>query len=184
MTRILTTALLALFAIPATADDIDDLARDLEKILGRGSVQVVGTTSPGREGVVTRLSAGMLVDAMNRERAAHGLAPLRLDRRLSMAAEDRIDDMFKNSYFDHVAPDGTQPFVWAGRRGYNYRTMGENLAVGYRTSANLVEGWMGSEGHRKNILGSRFEEIGIAISAGSPSRQFAGPTVVALYGSR
>jgi len=167
MIRILTIFMLASLALPVAAGD-------LEKTLGRSSLEVRAV----------QLSAAMLVDEMNRERARHGLAPLRLDSRLSLAAEDRINDMFDKRYFDHVAPDGTPPFVWAGRRGYGYRAIAENLAVGYRTSSNLIEGWMGSAGHRKNILGKRFEEVGIAISAGSPTKQFGGPTVVALYGSR
>jgi uncharacterized protein YkwD len=69
-------------------------------------------------------------------------------------------------------------------RGYRYRMAGENLAVGYRSSSAVVDGWMGSPGHRANILKSGFEEIGLAVANGSPTRGYGGPTVVALYGSR
>jgi uncharacterized protein YkwD len=175
MKKVLAFVLLAI-AMPAFAGDLSDLARDLERALGRGSVQVSGKPA--------RLSAHSLLAEMNRERAAFGLTPLRLDSRLSMAAEDRIDDMFSKGYFDHVAPDGTQPFVWAERRGYDYRTIGENLAVGYRTSQRVVDGWMHSAGHRRNILGREFDEVGIAITLGAPMERFAGPTIVVLYAAR
>ena len=130
-----------------------------------------------------RSRAATLVDAMNRERAAHGLAPLRLNARLSLAAEDRIDDMFAKRYFAHVSPDGIDPFEWVLQRGYRYRLIGENLAVGYRGRA-VVDGWMHSPGHRENILQRGFDEVGIAIADGSPRRGYRGPTVVAIYGRR
>jgi uncharacterized protein YkwD len=117
---------------------------------------------------------------MNRERVARGLVPLRLNQSLSLAAHDRIGDMFAKNYFAHVSPDGIQPFVWARQRGYRYRIIGENLAVGYRGAA-VVDGWMRSPGHRENILQEAFDEVGIAIADGSPRSGYRGPTVVALY---
>ena len=79
-----------------------------------------------------------------------------------------------------MAPDGTQPWVWVSRRGYRYRTVGENLAVGYGTADRVVRGWMNSPGHRANILQHGFDEVGIAIADGAPLRGYAGPTVVAI----
>lgn len=131
---------------------------------------------------VRGMSAEALVEAMNRERVAAGLAPLRLNAALSAAADDRMHDMFTKHYFEHISPDGIDPFTWAERRGYNYREIGENLAVGYRRASDVVDGWMHSEGHRENVLGRDYEEIGIAVAEGAPRRPFAGPTVVALYG--
>jgi uncharacterized protein YkwD len=125
-----------------------------------------------------------VIAAMNRERAAHGLKPLRLNLQLALAAEDRIHDLFGKHYFGHVAPDGTQPFVWAEARGYNYRVIGENLATGYPTPAAVVDGWMHSPGHRANILGADYDEVGVAIAPGSPVDKYNGPTYVAIYGER
>jgi uncharacterized protein YkwD len=129
-----------------------------------------------------RTPAEVIVAAMNRERAARGLRPLRLNPRLSLAAGDRIKDMFAKNYFAHVAPDGLEPFFWAKHRGYRYRLIGENLAVGYSGTA-VVNGWMKSKGHRENILKRGFEEVGIAIADGAPRRGYRGPTVVAMYGT-
>ena len=125
-----------------------------------------------------------LVAAMNRERIARGLGELRLNSRLSRAAQDRVEDMLAKRYFAHVSPDGVDPFTWVLRRGYRYRLVGENLALGYRGSQSVVTGWMNSPGHRANILKSRFEEVGIAFVDASPERGYRGPLVVALYGTR
>jgi len=125
-----------------------------------------------------------IVEEVNRERARYGLGPLRLNSKLSAVARDRADDMFAKRYFDHVSPDGIDPFTWALRRGYRYSIIGENLALGYRTSNSIVDGWMHSAGHRKNILTRDFDEVGIAIGNGSPTRGYRGPLVVALYAAR
>lgn len=199
-------AVLLLAAAPSTiaenrrqgrTSDLERLAADLERALGRGSVTIergpsrkpvarpasrVRETRPADVQTTGNVEANLdaIIDAMNRERIAKGLNPLRLNDTLSAAAGDRVDDMLDKRYFDHVSPDGMQPFVWAKRRGYDYRAIGENLAVGYRGTA-VVNGWMSSPGHRANILGSAFDEVGIAISDRAPIRGYAGPTVVALY---
>ncbi|HEX2122716.1 MAG TPA: CAP domain-containing protein [Thermoanaerobaculia bacterium] len=125
-----------------------------------------------------------IVAEMNRQRAAHGLVPLRLESRLTQAAGDGANDMFAKRYFDHVSPDGIQPFTWVRKRGYRYRIVGENLALGYRSGAAVVDGWMRSPGHRENILQRSYDEVGLAVADGSPTRGYRGPLVVALYGAR
>jgi uncharacterized protein YkwD len=158
---------------------LERLAAELEQKFGKGSVSIE-RSAPARARVGT--GADAIVAAMNRERTSRGLRPLRLNDRLSLAANDRIGDMFAKNYFAHVSPDGVQPFVWAQQRGYRYRLIGENLAVGYRGIA-VVDGWMRSPGHRENILQRGFEEVGIAIADGAPQRGYRGPTVVAMYGA-
>lgn len=130
------------------------------------------------------MSAESVVDAMNRERAARGLAPLRLNARLNAAAQDRARDMFAKHYFEHVSPDGIDPFSWVDREGYDYTVIGENLATGYGTATSVVDGWMDSPGHRENILERDFRDVGIAIAAGSPQPPYGGPLVVAVYGAQ
>ena len=183
---------LSLFAENRTRakTDLERLAADLERALGRGSVTVEGGPRRETPRAVERDArppssyADSIVAAMNRERAARGLGPLRLEPRLSLAAEDRVGDMMRKRYFDHVSPDGINPFTWVHQRGYRYRLIGENLALGYRNSQSVVNGWMNSPGHRENILKSGFDEVGIAFVNESPQRGYRGPLVVALYGRR
>jgi uncharacterized protein YkwD len=125
-----------------------------------------------------------ILEAMNRERAAHGVALLRQSEALTAAAEERVRDMMERHYFDHVAPDGTSPFAAAERHGYAYTAIGENLAVGYRSAAAVVDGWMSSPGHRANLLGTQYDDVGLAIVESSPIEGYRGPLVVAMYGRR
>lgn len=128
-----------------------------------------------------RMTASIL-SATNAVRAEHGLKPLRLDDRLTRAAEDRIRDMYAKRYFDHYAPDGTEPFVWFTREHYDYVDAGENLAKAYNSGRDIVADWMQSPAHRSNVLGEHYEDIGIAIAPGTPFGDPVGATVVALYG--
>ena len=130
------------------------------------------------------LSVDALIASMNRERITRGLRPLHVNQSLSLAAGDRVRDMLAQHYFSHVSPAGVDPFTWVDRRGYDYSEIGENLAVGYATADDVVNGWMHSSGHRDNILRSAFAEVGIAFTDISPTRPFRGPLVVVLYGAR
>lgn len=186
LTAVLIAAALA-FPMSAFAEnrsngrtDLERLAEDLARVFGRDKV-VVERSTPRRTPSTSAVSAEAIVAATNRQRAAYGLKPLRLNQRLSLAAENRVDDMLAKRYFDHVSPDGVEPFVWATRNGYKYRLIGENLALGYRGADRVVTGWMNSPGHRENILTAEFDEVGIAMSDSSPSRGYRGPLVVAMY---
>ena len=122
-----------------------------------------------------------VLELLNAERERRGLRPLKRDRKLSEAAEDRLRDMFDRRYFDHVAPDGTAPDAAVRRRGYDFEAVGENLATGQRTARQAVDHWMRSRRHRATLLG-RFEDAGIAIAPGSPAGRGRGYTFVALFG--
>lgn len=126
--------------------------------------------------------ASSILEATNEERVAHGLPPLGIDDRLSRAAEQRLRDMYSQRYFAHAAPDGTTPFVHMETAGYRYRSAGENLAKGYTHGRSIVLDWLQSPGHRSNVLGKFYDDIGIAIAPGTPFGQERGATVVVLYG--
>src|SRR4051794_502601 len=116
--------------------DMGALAADLERKLGADHVEINGHPAKASAPVERPTSAFemAIIDAMNRERVAHGLAPLEVNLRLEAAADDRIADMLDKRYFSHVSPDGIQPWNRVDQRGYNYREVGENLALGYRSA--------------------------------------------------
>ena len=156
------------------------LARDIEAALERAHAREGVRPTPARSSSTVTAREAVL-DAMNAYRRQAGLAPLRLDQRLNEAADDRARDMFSKRYFDHVSPDGRQPFEWVKDRGYRYLTAGENLAAGYSSAAAAAQGWMNSPGHRANLLGRTFDDVGVAVVRGSPVGRTNGYTFVALY---
>ncbi len=135
--------------------------------------------TPALASDITRAS---VVAAMNEYRAEHNLPPLREDLRLDTAAADRMQDMEDQGYWAHESPDGRSPFTWLAPHGYDFHYAGENLACGFETTELLVAGWMGSPGHRDNILSPHFEDCGIAIIDGLTMRRGAGKSIVVMFG--
>jgi uncharacterized protein YkwD/stress response protein SCP2 len=107
-----------------------------------------------------------VVDLTNRERARHGLPPLAVDPRLTTAAQAHSADMIARAFYSHTSPDGSRPWDRAAAAGATRRSIGENIACGQRSPAEVVAGWMNSPGHRANILKPDFTHIGIGFAGG------------------
>jgi len=104
----------------------------------------------------------------NAERREYGLAPLSENAMLDQAATLKLHNMFALQYFSHVSPQGLGPDHWAAEAGYEYVTIGENLALGnFKDDQELVQAWMDSPGHRANLLNTRYEGIGVAVGKGT-----------------
>ncbi|TRM11611.1 hypothetical protein FH966_07835 [Lentibacillus cibarius] len=102
-----------------------------------------------------------VVELTNKERTARGLEPLKVDAELSKVAREKSRDMATSNYFSHNSPNYGSPFDMMKQFGISYSTAGENIAKGQRTPQQVVEAWMNSEGHRKNILKPEFTHIGV-----------------------
>jgi len=92
---------------------------------------------------------------------------LRRDARLTCAARLHSADMAARDYFAHVSPDGAGPETRIRRAGAAVYTLGENIAAGQMSADEVVEGWMASPGHCRNIMNSAFSIIGIGFDGGT-----------------
>jgi len=105
-----------------------------------------------------------VVKFVNIERTTRGLIPYTVNIKLNNSAKIKVEDMIKNNYFEHISPSGKSVSDLVKLTGYQYATVGENLAKGnFATSKELVQAWMDSPGHRANILNTKFTEIGVSI---------------------
>ncbi|WP_028960286.1 CAP domain-containing protein [Streptomyces sp. UNC401CLCol] len=107
-----------------------------------------------------------VVELTNRERARAGLPPLSRDPLLTTAAQAHSADMVARDFYAHTAPDGGKPWDRAAAAGSRCRAVGENIACGQRSAAEVVRGWMNSPGHRANILKPEFTHIGVGFAGG------------------
>ncbi|HBG4410768.1 TPA: sporulation protein [Clostridioides difficile] len=105
-----------------------------------------------------------VVDLVNIERAKAGLNPLTLDSSISNVATKKSQDMIDNNYFSHNSPTYGSPFDMLKKFGISYKTAGENIAMGQKTPKEVVNAWMNSEGHRKNIMNPNFSKIGVGVA--------------------
>jgi len=97
---------------------------------------------------------------VNEERAQHGLQPLKLSDSLSSVAHTKAQDMADNGYFNHTSPTYGSPFDMMKQFDISYRAAAENIAAGQRSPEAVVEAWMNSAGHRKNILNPDYTHLG------------------------
>jgi Cysteine-rich secretory protein family len=116
--------------------------------------------------LVSTVLPAVVVSLTNDERSGLNEAPLRRSVTLDAAAKMKAEHMAKNEYFSHYAPDGTSPWFWFDRAGYVYAHAGENLAIHFSDSSEVVDAWMKSPTHRANIVASQYTEIGVGTAKG------------------
>ncbi|MFF2196746.1 CAP domain-containing protein [Streptomyces sp. NPDC058157] len=105
-----------------------------------------------------------VVALVNQERAAAGCPALTVNPMLTQAAQDHSADMAAHATMSHTGSDGSDPGARITRAGYPWQAYGENVAYGYGTPEQVMEGWMNSPGHRRNILDCSYREIGIGLA--------------------
>ncbi|MEX1233863.1 MAG: CAP domain-containing protein [Roseovarius sp.] len=94
-------------------------------------------------------------------RQRHGLAPLTVSPALTRAADAHAQDMQRNGFFSHTGSDGSGVGDRARAAGYGFCFIAENIAKGQANLDHVLEGWMGSTGHRRNILSEGAREFAL-----------------------
>lgn len=132
--------------------------------------------------LVSTILPAVIVDLTNEERTTNTVGTLTRNSVLDAAATLKAEDMAKYSYFAHYSPKGVSPWYWFDQVSYNFVYAGENLAVHFTDSGDVVDAWMHSPSHRENILNGHYTEIGVGTARG----EYKGyPTVfvVQLFGT-
>jgi len=120
-------------------------------------------SGPRRSQRAARLDIKEIIKWTNYYRSQNGVTGLTENATLDKVAEEKAQDMFLRQYFAHVSLSGEGAADLVKNAGYAYKSVGENLALGdFQNEKDLVDAWMNSEGHRKNILNSGFKEIGVS----------------------
>ena len=100
-------------------------------------------------------------EIVNQERIKAGVKPLKFNNDMYKAAMVRAKECDES--FSHDRPNGTSCFTALKEAGVKYFSVGENIAMGYRTPADVMKGWMDSEGHRNNILNPNFTDFACGV---------------------
>ena len=117
-----------------------------------------------------------MIELVNRERKANSLPPLKQVASLTAAARLYAKDMLDDDYFgpghdtyDRVSGRLVKSCGWSARIGAFYRERARSPKTsgeGYSSPKEVVAGWMGSPGHRANILNGSHWETGVGYQAG------------------
>lgn len=130
----------------------------------------------------TEMSIPNLLSATNSARGSQGVSSLGVNSKLNNAAQAKANDMVSRNYWSHNTPEGNPPWVFITNAGYSYSRAGENLAYGFATSSDTIDGWMNSPAHRENILNGGYTEVGFGIANGANYNGSGQETVVvAMY---
>lgn len=104
----------------------------------------------------------------NKERKKRGLKPLKWDETLAYSARYHAKDMAMDNYFDHDSYDrkGKKLVKVCGtferiESFISYPYLAENISAGRLTPKEVVDAWMKSSGHRKNILNKNMTRLGV-----------------------
>jgi uncharacterized protein YkwD len=127
------------------------------------SVKYQGCDEP-QEGTFWRAEILRLV---NQERQLAGAGTVVLNDTLEAEATQYACEMIAGNFFAHVNPqNGSHLRDRAAEFGYDFWIIGENLAAGQRTPAEVVSDWMDSPCHRENVLNPAFTELGVGVRIG------------------
>lgn len=110
-------------------------------------------------------NSGQVLQLVNAQRARAGCAPLKVNGHLQIAAQRHSQEMASLNRFSHTGANGASPQRRARAIGYG-AGVGENIAAGQRTPQQVVNAWMASPGHRRNILNCRYRSTGIGTAHG------------------
>jgi len=131
------------------------------------------------------VQARRVLELTNQERSKAGLTLLQWNDVLAATATDYARDLVSRHYFSHTSLEGTMPWDRAKAHGYPAYSwgscyVGENLAQGFATPEEAMQGWMNSESHKANLLKPEYRELGVGVVADSNGRK----TWVQNFGSR
>ena len=122
-------------------------------------VPATPTPAPSSKAEASSSYAQEVLDLVNAERAKEGIAPLTLDSSLNAAARVRASEL--PSSFSHTRPNGNKCTTAITDQGLSYSAASENISAGRWSAADVVAGWMASDGHRKNIMNPAYTKLGL-----------------------
>ncbi len=147
---------LSVKALKSGSTDIKVYAKGYSKSTAE-TVKVTVAEQDGKSGGI----AGDITDLVNNARKDAGLSELENDPKLNKIADMRAKELAEK--FSHTRPDGTDCFAALEENGISNVYGAENIAGGYASAEDVVDGWMQSSGHKANILGKNYTRIGVGM---------------------
>ena len=131
--------------------------------------QAPSSSEPTSEDNISKF-VSEVISLVNEERTKRGISELTINSNLQKAAQIRAEE--QEQLFSHTRPNGTSCFTVLSENDVKYRGAGENIAMGQRTPSQVMNSWMNSEGHRKNILNAKFTNIGVGVYKDSKGKNY------------
>lgn len=154
--------------------------RNLSACLGLLALALGAPAAPIADQADLQRVESLLRERTNKFRSDHDLRPVIVDPRLAAAAQEFADFMARTGRYGHEA-DARTPVQRARSHGYDHCMVAENIAYQQSTppaaveelARTVLEGWIKSPGHRKNLLDADATQTGVAVSRASNGRNYA-----------
>jgi uncharacterized protein YkwD len=123
--------------------------------------------------LLARVNAARAAGAQCGARGAFAATgPLQWHGVLVDAAARHSRDMASNNFFSHTGSDNSSPAQRVTDAGYGWRVVAENVAAGYHTVQEVMDGWMSSDGHCANVMNPALRDFGVACVPGGASNTY------------
>jgi uncharacterized protein YkwD len=138
-------------------------------------------TAPEMSAADAKRMADEVLELVNLARSQHDLHPVVVNPELTALAESYAQRMIQMKFFGHHDPvTGDGPAQRAVAARYAFIMIGENLAAGQQSAAEVMKAWMESQSHADIILDPAWREAGIAVAPGGERgiywvQEFAAP---------
>lgn len=152
-------------------DRVVEALLNLQRVVGENRIVVEGDevvvlpAAAASELERDTAAANKIYDLLNRTRVDSGVDPLAWSPALSLIAEEHAVEMCLEGYFSHISPTTGTVADRVQEAGITYLVVGENLALA-ATPAAVHDGFVGSPGHRLNLLRTEYRRVGVAVVAG------------------
>jgi len=117
-----------------------------------------------------------MLQSLNSIRAEKSLKPLAMCKPLTRAAQKYARTMAQQDFLSHTGKDGSEIGERIQTAGYKWKnsksgsSIGENIAAGQQSVAEVMKGWRNSTSHYKNMTNTKFTHVGFGMSVNAKSK--------------
>ena len=151
------------------------------KYLGSLLIILLGIFLWPKTAYLSAITPERIIEMTNEKRTENNLNVLTANQILAQAALEKAQAILTSGQFQHNI-DEKKFSEWIKEADYKYSYVGENLAIDFITSEGVLTAWLASSAHKKNILNSYYQEIGVAVAQGNFDGQNT-TLVVQIFGA-
>jgi len=116
--------------------------------------------------------ARLLVEQINAQRAAYGLAPYQFDVAIAAVAATHSADQAARHTMSHTGADGSNAGLRLTRHGVTWSSWGENVGAGFDDPAAVLRAWLDSPTHRPIVLSATYTRVGVGVATASNGTRY------------
>ncbi|KAI0239024.1 hypothetical protein L0F63_004915, partial [Massospora cicadina] len=119
-----------------------------------------------------------MLDQVNELRKNLKAGLLERNEKLMNSAKRHSDDQARMHHMSHHGSDGSEPSDRIQQEDYQYSYVAENVASGQKSVKEVMDSWINSTGHYKNLINPIFIHFGAAMNNNFWTQNFGAEQVI------